>query len=370
MPSNPMTRANIIDQTNNIIGSTLTTTWTDAKINQLIDNALSEVSEAVPYIMREVYQIETRTGAATSTSSDNLVDATNSQFASTDVGKVVYNTTDNTWAEIKSCSVSTTVGLTKNIFTVGEGYEIYNKGCWASNQININTTNDFLWIVDVAYPVDSAGGAWEVSRNFNLIRRNEFDNILEIDVVGLDNTKETTANKDVYIYMAKQHKLNLMTDLVGASESGAAVDATSMSIDGLTNADLYVYKDTLFYFTQIGGVTMNSRNIYRVTADAAIGSLKASVSFYPPLECAITTADDVTFIGSTLTPDLERLLIDIVTGQILMAEGISKINAFSIGGQAVPSRSFDMGRGILERARMQLKSLVDVELRANKVLAR
>jgi len=370
MASNPLTRAQIIDKINSIIGSTLTTTWTDAKINDLIDQAITEVSEVVPYIMREVYQIETRKGTASSTSANNLVDATKSQFLSADVGKVVYNTYDNTWAVIKTVTPSTTVGLTKDIFTSGEPYEIYNKGCWAQNQINLNTTNDFLWIVKVAYPVDRAGGGDEVFRNFNLVRRNEFDNILEIDVANLDDTKDTTANKDVYIYMAKQHKLNVMTDLVGASESGGAADATSMSIDGLTNADLYVYKDTLFYFTQIGGVTMNSRNIYRVTADAAIGSLKATLSFYPPLECTITAADDVTFIGSTLTPDLERILIDIVTGEILIAQGITKIDAFSIGGQSVATHTFEIGRNILKEAKTQLKGLVDVDLRANAILAR
>ena len=96
MPSNPFTRALLIDSTNNLIGTTLTTTWTDAKINQIIDNALSEISEAVPYVMVDIYQLETRRGIATSTSADNLVDATNAQFvsAAADVGKVVYNTTD------------------------------------------------------------------------------------------------------------------------------------------------------------------------------------------------------------------------------------------------------------------------------------
>src|SRR3990167_3766112 len=181
MPSNPFTRALLIDSTNNLIGTTLTTTWTDAKINQIIDNALSEISEAVPYVMVDIYQIETRRGIATSTSSDNLVDATNAQFASGDIGKNVYNTTDKTWAVITSFSSTSQVGLSNDIMASGEGYEIYNKGCWNSRQINIEDSGDFLSVIGAVYPVSPDlmwSGSMENMRNVKLLSQNK---IAEID---------------------------------------------------------------------------------------------------------------------------------------------------------------------------------------------
>lgn len=370
MPSRPMTRANIIDSVNNVIGTTLTTTWTDAKINLLLDDALTEVSESVPYVMRDVYQLETRTGTATSTTALALVDATEAQFASTDVGKVVYNVDDKTWAVIVSWASTSQVGVSKDIFTSGEDYEIYNEGCWAQNQININNSSDFLWIVKVCYPVDRANYGYEIPRNWNLVRRNENDNIVEIDADWFDDTKDTDADKDVYVYLAKQHKLNTMTDLYCETTSAYAAGVTSIGVDGLTNADTPVPKDSLFYFTQIQGVTVESRNIYRVLADATIGSTAATLTFYPALECILNDNDDITFIGSTLTPTLERILVQIVSGEALMAEGVTKINATAFGGASVSRSSYDIGERMAEKARRKLRNMIDVELRATHVYSR
>jgi hypothetical protein len=364
-----MTRANIIDQVNNYIGTTLTSTWTDAKINQLIDNALSEISEAVPYVMMDIYQIESRRGTATSTSSDNLVDATNLQFLSTDVGRVIYNTTDKTWAQIQSYSSTSQVGLTRDIMASGESYEIYNQNCWNQRQINIEDSGDFLWVIGAVYPANPNLMAWGSSPNMRNVKLLSQNRIAEIDTAYVSNTKDSNADEDVYLFLARQHHLDVETDLVGETTATGAIGATSIAVDGLTTSGTY-YKNSLFYFTTIDDVTMDSRLTYRLTADTTMSSGAGTIYFYPPLECAVADNDDIQFISSTLTPDLERILIDIVTGQILMGEAISKANAVPVGGGNVSAITFDMGRNILERARMQLKGLVDVDLRADKVLAR
>ena len=369
MVSNPMTRANIIDSINSIIGSTLTTTWTDAKINLLIDNALSEVSEAVPYVMRDVYQIETRRGIATSTSTNNLVDATNAQFvsAAADVGKVVYNTTDKTWAQIQSFSSTSQVGLTADIMAAGEGYEVYNKNCWNKYQINIEDSGDFLGVIGAVYPVEpNLMFSQDNMHNVKLLSQNR---IAELDTWWVDNTKSTTASKDVHLYLARQHVLNVETDLVGAATAGGTAGDTSLAFDDLTTAGTY-YKNSLFYFTLIDAVVMNSRLTYRLTADVTLSSGAGTLKFFPALECNTTDNDTIQFIASTLTPDLERILIDIVTGQILMAEGISTVNNSNKGGPTVGPTTFNIGRDILKAARQQLKALIDVDLRSSMIWSR
>lgn len=362
MPSNPFTRAQIIDSINSIIGTTLSTTWTDAKINLLIDNALSEISEAVPFIMMDTYPLETRRGIATSTLANNLVDATNAYFLAGDVGKVIYNTTDRTWTTIRAYTSTTTVVLHTNIMASGEGYEIYNKECWNNRQINIEEVGDFLSIIGAIYPIEPSLDTFVNMRSVKVLGN---DKILEIDTAWVDNTKNADAYKYVQLYLARQHKLNHMTDLAAATTAAYAAAIKTIALNGLTDADTPISKNTLFYFTKLQGAASSSRFLYRTTADATIGTQAATISFYPGLETAVSSADEIAFIGSTLTPDLERILIDMVTGQILMAEGISQVNAVPVGGQSVSTRTFDMGRSILERARMQLKGLVDVDLRAN-----
>ncbi len=365
MASTPLTRAQVIDKINSVIGPTLTTTWTDAKINDLIDQSLSEISDAVPFVMVDTYQIESRDGIATSTSSNNLVDATNAQFSSADTGKIVYNTTDKTWAVIISYSSTSQVGLSKDIFTVGEGYEIYNKGCWNKKQINISDSGDFLSIIGVVYPVtpdEMFAGSMENLHNVRILDQNK---IIELDTWYVDNSKDSDSDKDVQVYFARQHQLNSMTDLAGAVNGSHTAGSTSIAMASLGSTET-IYKNTLFTVALASGIS--SRLTYRVTADVTTSGNAATVSCFPATESTISTASVVTFIGSTLTPDLERILIDLVTGQILMAEGLDNTTKIAKGGQGASARQFEMGRAILEKARIQLKGMVDVDLRSNRVL--
>jgi len=368
--SNPFTYAQILDKIDSIIGSTLATTWTDAKKEDLVDTALAEISEAVPYVMVDTYQLETRRGIATSTSGSNLVDATNSHFVSTaaDAGKIVYNTTDKTWAVIESYTSATTVVLSAAIMAVGEGYEIYNKGCWNNRQINIEDSGDFLGVIGAVYPVSPNlmfSGAMDNMHNIKLLSQNK---IAEIDTWYVDNTGNATADKDVHLYLARQHKLNIMTDLAGATSAAGAVGDKTIAVASFAVSET-VFKNMLFTVALISGIS--SRLTYRMTADAALtGTGTGTLLFWPGFEAVVDSGAVVTFIGSTLTPDLERILIDIVTGQILMAEGISTVNNSNKGGPTVGPTTFNIGRDILKAARQQLKALIDVDLRSSMIWAR
>ncbi len=359
MASKPLARADLVNQVESFLDDTSNAIWSASRLDLLLDDALTEVSNYSPYIMRDIYQIESRTGSASSTSSNNLVDATNSQFLSGDVGKVVYNTDDKTWAVITSYSSATQVGLSKDIFTSGEDYEIYNKACWSKKQINIENSDDWLWIVSVEYPVGH-------KRNWKLHDQNK---VLELDVIRVDDTANTDANKDVYVYFARQHKVNPNTDLEGDTNAVVAVGATSMKVDGLTDADSYIYKDTLFT-VEIDATVGETRQTYRVTADAAISSNAATISFFPSLECALSADDVVNFVGSTLTPEIERQVVQIVIGEAMMSEAVDRIDKVNIGGSAVSNKYYETGERTAEKARARLKANIDVDERANFIYSR
>jgi len=63
-------------------------------------------------------------GTATSTSAGKLVD-TAATFAASDVGRVLHNTTDNTWATIAEFISATQVALSSDIMANTEAYDIY-----------------------------------------------------------------------------------------------------------------------------------------------------------------------------------------------------------------------------------------------------
>jgi hypothetical protein len=363
-----MARADLINQIESKLQDTSNATWTAAELGLLLDDALIEVSKYEPYIMRDIYTIESRTGTASATSTSNLVDTAKSQFLSTDVGKVLYNVEDNTWATIVTYSSTSQVGISNDIFTSGEPYEMYNEGCWSSKQININDSQDWLWIKSVVYPVERALYTRPVNnRNYWLHDRNT---ILEMDVAHVDDSSVTGANVDVGVEFARVHKCNPNTDLAGLATAGYAKGIKSIEVDGLTDADSTIFKDTLFYFSALWSGTARSRLWYRVTADAAISSNAATISFFPGLESLIVNNEAVTFVKSTLTPELERLVIDLVVGEAMMSEGISKIAAINTGGVQTPDRYYSMGEKIAEKARMRLKALVDVDERAEYIYSR
>jgi len=66
-----------------------------------------------------------RSGTATALLLNHLVDTTKKQFVAGDVGKTVYNTTDETTAEITVVTSSSDVTLDTDIMAEGEGYKIY-----------------------------------------------------------------------------------------------------------------------------------------------------------------------------------------------------------------------------------------------------
>ena len=66
-----------------------------------------------------------KTGTASATSANHLVDATLSPFVAGDVGKKVWNTTDNTYTYITVFNSTSDVTVANDIFILGEGYKVY-----------------------------------------------------------------------------------------------------------------------------------------------------------------------------------------------------------------------------------------------------
>ncbi len=289
---------------------TIFKTATDGEMElEMIDSGF-EIARWVPSMnpVPDVFQIESRTGTATSDTSGALVDATNAQFLSGDVDKAVYNTDTKKWGIVTAFVSTSQLTLNKDLFPDGdEGYRMFNKGCVASNQINIEDIVDRYEIEDgdrIEHPIGT--------------RRNIADVEGDILTIGVDPSvleNSSTADSaepivDVHVYFRKRHFISVMTDLSGIVDlvAGYSAGDTSMVIDNLTDNDV-IKAGQLFTIA-------STRGVYRVTTDVTVASSEAIVSFYPGLENDVDNDTAVTFKQSTLTSTLEPLFARYVAAKL------------------------------------------------------
>ena len=291
--------------------------------DDFMSDAFREAAQYVPHEVEEVFTIESRTGTATSTTAGSLVDATKSQFVAGDVGKDVYNKTDKTWARITTHTSATTVALSKDIMASGEQYEIYNKGCTSKFQINISGVADYFdkSIIKVEYPKGER-------RSFDLS-----GNILTIKKSSVDDSKVkssgTQPDTEVNIWFKSKHKVSQLTTLTGAVNNAGGYSAgdTSMILGSLQTTGT-IEADQEFTIA-------DTRGTYRVTADATITAGAASISFYPGLESDVDHTTVVTFIQSTLTPELEPIMAELIAALAAISESMNPYQQAQEAIQAV-----------------------------------
>lgn len=297
-----------------------TTYWSSTELDYAIVRGLRFLAQYAKHLVRVPYEIESRTGKASSSSPDNLVDATKAQFvsAAADVGKRVHNTTDNTWADIISFSSTSQVGLSHNIMASGESYEIFNKGCYAKNQINIVDIKNKLWVERVEFPIGT-------QRTFSIS-----GDILNIDISFVpDDTADADANKLIYVWFAKTHKLSDLTTHTGTVYTAGSKSDKTLPIDAFTDQDV-IEEDNEF--------TLASRpQVYTITAEKTLitGAWTTgggTVAFYPGLDADVAVDIPITFIGSTLKHTEEMVMIEYVISQALMNEANLHLPSISFGG--------------------------------------
>ena len=273
--------------------------FSTAELDTFIAQACREAGRiSIPHVVRVSFFIESRTGTASSTSAGNLVDATESQFLAGDVGKVVYNSTDKTWAVIKTFTSSSILVLSKDIMASGENYEIYNAGCTQSNQVSLSNIDDYLDIEKVEYPIGT-NKSWDIDGTVLTIKKTYIPDSKVL-------TSGTQPDTEVLVWFKKRHLISQLTDLAGAVNNapGYVAGDTSMAINGLQAGSATIETGQEFTIA-------STRGTYTVTADAAISSNAATISFFPGLESTVAHAAVITLLGSTLTPTLEPLVIEL-----------------------------------------------------------
>ena len=334
------------------------TIYLDAFVAIQLDDAISEVSDYDPYEMMEVFKIEARAGKADEDKSNALVDDVNAQFLATDVGKVVYNTTDKTWAVVTAFIDTGELTLSKDIMEDGdEAYDMFNKGCSNKYQINIEDVGDYIAPPKhgitrgyVEYPIGE-------KRNFTV----EGD-ILTIAVDDVDNSADSDADVEVYVWFNKKHRVSQLADLAGTVNGTVVAGATTFVIAAVGSGTEVIAEDTLFTF-----YLSTVRGTYRIKYDLTLSSGGGTIVFWPGLESAPANGAIVAFVGSTLDTRLERLVVELTAARSLismsaasnvlavadLASGRALINEISKGGPgtAVSTAYVNSAAGEMRAAR-------------------
>lgn len=341
----PETYATMIDLISQKLQDTGNNVWTDAEILLYFTEALREISQYSPQIRMLEFLIESRQGTASETSSGFLVDDVADQFVAGDVGKIAYNVGDRTWAYIKTFTDDTKVGIGKDIFESGESYRIFNKNCNHQKELYIGEFTDWLWIDKIEFPTmeDPPRSVKWIERGKDVIR-------LDIDEEP-DNTKNSNAKKQVWVFFALRHKLSQLTTLtaksVTASQGATSVDVTAGQSGGVIEMG-----------QEFTIANERSRGIYVITTNVTLSAGGAgTINFWPPLESSVDTNEVLTFISSTLTSKLEGIFADLVAGKAAMHKSSLYINQINKGGANTWRNMYEWGKLKYEEAKEELESI-------------
>ncbi len=341
------TYAQIIDWVSQKLQDTGNAIWTDAELADHITNALSEISRYCPFWRIEQLPLETRHGTASTTTANTLVDSTLSQFLSTDVDKVIYNETDKTWAIVTAYVSASSLTLSHDIMASGEAYKMFNRYCYSEKQVDISQVDDYFSIESAEYP-------YRERRKVKILDQRRVLEIQYDDPLNDTAVASSSSYKDTLIHLATNHRLPNLTDYAGAvaNSAGYAAAATAMSIDGLSGTET-IPKDSLFTIASVRGT-------YRATAAAAMSAGAGTVTFYPGLQDAAVDNDVITITSSTLTPQLEEILVDLAAGNAAVSKGRSYMNKVNIGGGMAPQELIGWGQARINTAMAKLRRLADM----------
>ena len=300
-----------------------TSDFSVSEVNDQIKECLKELATFTPFhIVPVIFKIEGRYGTASETSANNLVDTPKGHFVSTDPAdeKVIHNITDNDRAVVLTQASTAQIGLSRDIMTNGDFYQIYNRFCWNQRQVYIGDVPEKQGIYSVEYPVGE-------KRNFRL-----YDNILEADFQYIPDTNSNTAkvsnlpDADMLVKFKMPHQLSQLTDWSATFSATASSAATSIAATALQSAG------TIEVGTEL--TIENHRTTYFVAAETTIASSAVTMSIYPPLESAVaSTAWVITIRKSSLEPNQEELFADLVAARLAINKSPKFIRSVAISGR-------------------------------------
>lgn len=168
--------------------------FADDELDLHISEVLVEISQKRPYEVRETLTASNKSGTATATTADHLIDTVNAQFVAGDVGKTVYNSTDKTTAKVTAYNSTSDLTLDTDIMASGESYTLYCLNGTSGKDLDKSSITDLIEVEKAEYPTRQNPQSF---RNVKV-----FGNVLTLDI----NTIPTDGD-EVFLYCHKFHSL-------------------------------------------------------------------------------------------------------------------------------------------------------------------
>lgn len=332
----PRAYADLVDLIEQKLQDTGNAEFSAAMIDYQVEECLKEIGARQPHIVPVIFTIESRHGKDTAGTASTLTDSTKGQFVAADATeeKVVYNFTDHTWAVVTGYTDANTLSISADIMDSGDTYYIFNKRCRNNRQIYIGDSFDPYSALRAEYPCNEWPRNW---RNIKVVEHDILEIILDIEPDDSDSTLSNLGRTEVLVEFKRPHVLSQLTDWVGEvnNASGYSAGDSSMAIDGL-QATGTIEEGEEFQLE-------NHRSLYTVTADATVSSNAATISFWPELEAAVSNNDGITFVKSTLSPDLEDILAELCTARLLINQAPKYFKTIGPGGAKMWQSLMDLG---------------------------
>lgn len=327
--------------------SSSTADFSVSEVTGGITRALADIGDIKPRAFPISFWLEGRYGTDVTGAASTLTDSVKGQFLAADTTKekVVHNTTDNTWAVIKSFSSTAAVGLSADIMGANENYEIYNKQCVNHKQLFIGDVPNNGEVLLAEYPIGTR-------RNWK-----QNGNIIELKLDSVVDTNANTAyvtipeNPEVLVKFKMPHSLPNLTDWAGVLAATVSAGATTISGSALQAAGTINEGTEL----TIAGLRMR----YLVASSVTIASNTAAIVIYPPLEVAIaSTGVVISLVKSSLNQREEEWVSVLAAGRVMERKANLYPNAIPLGGGNVWQNYATLGRGMVEDALRDIRRSV------------
>jgi len=188
--------------------------FADDELDLHISEALEDISKRRPYGVKEIVYASNKSGTATATTANHLIDTVNAQFVAGDVGKTVYNSTDKTTAKVTEYNSESDLTLDTDIMASGESYTLYCYGGTNGRDLNISSITGLIGekVEKAEYPTRQ----WP---------RDKKDVEVFGDIVTLKVDSEPADGDEVFLYCHKVHQLT-------ESASTLTADLEKVLVDG------------------------------------------------------------------------------------------------------------------------------------------
>ena len=337
----------IIDDIQDMLGSN-TTDFTDALLTKSIERSLHELSQYCPHVVRETFALTEDSKEIDISEIKDLLWIDAIEFKT---GKTIRQWRN--WAAHYGDEISMAIDFwpadeDSGIDTdeaLDSGEEAIDCDADATTAIPVGT---IIRIESELYYVTATGTTLTVESAY-----------------GRSSNAAHATNKDImipelaYLYCAKTHKVPVVADLAGAATAAYTAGVLTINVDGLSATGTIEAGTT---FTITGDATTTH---YTLLKDTVLATNAGDVTFTPALAEAIIEDAVVTFDNSTLTPELETLLIELVASRAALSVSKKFVQGIPKSGR---NPFADYRKAALEDYGIVLGKLEDKAKRSHKPL--